>query len=197
MPDLEVFREEVQGKIKNLLKEFGAGKISNEQFDILYERYNNQLEMANSALDTTQEQMPGANMSTIAIRKATTGKAVGLGIYHHRSGTIIETLGNFDVPPQVMSPVLNEFSDKLEMQAFIEAKTQKLDARHWVVFMAREYTTVIVIFRNEPAPAQIQQMKRLQHDFENANERFLKTNQVDADKLARPFMVFVKKRLRR
>src|SRR5688572_18845868 len=97
--NLKNFQDEVQRKIRNLLAEFGEGKLSNEQFNILYERYNNQLEMALQAHDE-QEALAagGGGESTIAIKQATTGKAVGMAIYHHRSGTIIETLGTFDLP---------------------------------------------------------------------------------------------------
>lgn len=195
MADIQAFRDEVQGKISQVLKEFGEGKISNEQFNILYERYTNQLELAESALAGSKKQVPGGDMSTIAIRKATTGKARSLAIYHHRSGTIIETLGDFALPPEVISPTLNEFSNKIDAGDFIEPITRKLDGKQWVVFMARNYTTVVVTFHHEPAPAQIRQLERLQHDFERANERFLRTNDVNSDKLARPFVVFVQKRL--
>src|SRR6185436_9272770 len=104
--------DEVQRKIRNLLAEFGEGKLSNEQFNILYERYNNQLEMALQANDEQAAVASGAD-STIAIKQATIGKAVGMAIYHHRSGTIIETLGTFDLPPDAISPTINEFSRKL------------------------------------------------------------------------------------
>ena len=38
----------------------------------------------------------------------------------------------------------------------------------WVVFMARTFTTAVVMFKNEPAPAQIRELERLLHDFEEA-----------------------------
>lgn len=191
---IKAFQDEVQRKIKNLLQDFGAGKISNEQFNILYERYNNQLELAITAGEDAAKKARG-DMSTIAIREATSGKAISMGIYHHRSGTIIETLGNFELGPDVISPVLNEFSDKLDRREFIEPLTQKLSDGFWVVYMARNYTTAIVVFRNEPAPRQVRALERLLHDFEEANERYLDVMQVDSSKLARPFIGFVRKKL--
>lgn len=192
---IQAFQEDVQRKIRNLLTEFGEGKISNEQFNILYERFNNQLEMALQVLDGSGPQAQGD--STIAIKHATSGKAVGLAIYHHRSGTTIETLGNFDLSPEVISPTLNEFSKKLEERKFIEAVTRKLSTGMWVVFMARTFTTAIVMFRNEPAPAQIRELERLLHDFEEANNSNLDNMNVDQEKLAKPFIGFVLRKLKK
>ncbi|MGJ3239648.1 MAG: hypothetical protein ACFE0Q_13140 [Anaerolineae bacterium] len=195
--DTRSFQDEIQRKLRNLLTEFGEGKISSEQFNILYERYNNQLEMALQLLDHDTARAGGNEASTIAIRKATAGKAVGLALYHHRSGTIIETLGNFDLSAEAIAPTLNEFSKKLEERAFIEPVTRKLNSGIWVIFMARHFTTAIVLFKNEPAPAQIRELERLLHDFEEANHNYLDQMSVEREKLAKPFIGFVRKKLNR
>jgi hypothetical protein len=194
--NLKNFQEEVQRKLRNLLAEFGDGKISNEQFNILYERYNNQLEMALQASDE-QAQVASGNGgdTTIAIKQATIGKAVGLAIYHHRSGMIVETLGTFDLAPEVITPTINDFSRKLELRQFIEPVTRKLSSGLWLVFMARYFTTAVVIFRNEPAPRQVRELERLLHDFEEANKSYLDKTTVDKEKLAKPFMGFVRRKL--
>jgi hypothetical protein len=191
---IKTFQDEVQRKIRNLLAEFGEGKLSNEQFNILYERYNNQLEMALQARDEQMAAATGGD-STIAIKQATIGKAIGMAIYHHRSGTIIETLGTFDLSPDVISPIINEFSHKLEQRQFIEPVTRKLSSGIWVVFMARHFTTAVVIFKNEPAPRQIRELERLLHDFEEANSHNLDKLNVEKDKLAKPFLGFVRRKL--
>jgi hypothetical protein len=191
---VKTFQEEVQRKIRNLLAEFGEGKLSNEQFNILYERYNNQLEMALQARDEQNAVASGVD-STIAIKQATTGKAMGMAIYHHRSGTIIETLGTFDLPPDSISPTINDFSRKLEQREFIDPVTRKLSSGLWVVFMARHFTTAVVIFKNEPAPRQIRELERLLHDFEEANSIYLDKLHVDKEKLAKPFLGFVRRKL--
>lgn len=195
-PSIRAFQDEIQQKIRRLLAEFGEGKLSNEQFNILYERYNNQLEMALQVLDGETPQRQEGDVSTIAIKQATKGKALGLATYHHRSGTFIETLGNFELPPDDISPTLNEFSKKIEDRSFIDPVTRKLSSGLWVVFMARHFTTAIVIFKNEPAPAQIRELERLLHDFEEANRNFLTKMTVDSDKLAKPFIGFVRKKLK-
>lgn len=193
--NIKAFQDEIIAKIRKLTQEFAEGKISNEQFNIIYERYNNQLEMALEVSDGTSQASSGPEMSTIAIKQATTGKAVGMGIYHHKSATTIETLGNFDLPPDVISPVVNDFSHKLETREFVAPVTKKLSSGLWVLFMARSFTTAIVVFRNEPAQRQIRELERLLHDFEEANRNLLDKMNVDKSKLAKPFIGFVKKKL--
>lgn len=185
-------------KIRNLIVEFSDGRISAEQFNILYERYSNQLSVVASLSgddDDDAPETPGGDMSTIAIRQATTAQAVGLGIYHHRSGIIIETLGAFDLPPSAVASILNEFSDKLEKREYIEPRVQRAIGGLWLVFIARSYTTAILIFRNQPSKQQLTDMQRLHHDFEEANRRLLDAAHVQPKQLARPFIGFVKKRL--
>lgn len=191
---IHAVQETIQAKIRNLLSEFGEGKVSNEQFNILYERFNNQLEMALEVIDGTTPT-PNNDVSTIAVRRATTGKARGLAIYHHRSGTFIETLGNFDLQPELISPTFNEFSEKLAEQKAIDPITRKLENGLWVVFMAKQFTTAIVIFKNEPSPSQTRELERLLDDFEEVNHKNLNQMDVDQSKLAEPFIGFVRKKL--
>lgn len=188
------FRDEVQEKIKKLIFEFGQGKISNQQFDIIYERYYNQLIMAMQVIEGTAKQLHGNDVTTIAIKDATAGKAMGMAVYHHNSGTILETMGNFEISPNELAPVLNDFSDKLEQRLPIDPVTKRLLIGEWLVFMAGRYTTVILVFRNEPAPIQLRQVENLLRDFEEANMSLLSKMTVDAKKLAKPFIGFVQKK---
>jgi hypothetical protein len=193
---MEAIQQELQNKIRDLVLEFGAGKISNEQFNIIYQRYHSQMQMVMGVIGGTDDRLASNDISTIAIRSATTGKATGMGIYHHHSGTMVETLGNFDLSPAVMSPVLNDFSDQLESGYHPQPITKKLDDGKWVIFMSKQYTTAVVQFRNEPAPRQVREMERLLSDFEAANEKMLRKMSVDSSKLAKPFIGFVQKKLK-
>ncbi|MGB1287172.1 MAG: hypothetical protein ACPG7F_11605 [Aggregatilineales bacterium] len=185
-------RDEVQAKIQKLVQEFAGGKISNEQFNIIYARYNNQLQFADQAERGEDAIKPGEGVSTIAIREATTGKAIGISIYHHTSSTTIETLGNFDVSPSIISPVLNDITLKRDKGEFMPPYTRNLDKNIWIIFTSRLFCTMITLFQNEPSRVQVRHLERLHHDFEVANERFLKKNNVDASKLARPFLSLVR-----
>lgn len=191
--DAKILQANIRGKITDLIAEFGAGEISTHQFNVLYERYNTQLEMAIHAED--EAPLAGSDVNTLTIKSTTAGKALGMGIYHHASGTMIETLGSFNLSPDVIAPILNEFSDKLDNNEFIEPVIRAFSDGIWVMFMAREFTTAIVIFRNEPSQRQIRQLERMLHDFEEVNSRLLTKQNVDPGQLAKPFLGFVRRSL--
>jgi hypothetical protein len=196
----EAFKAKVESKIQNLIAEFSEGQISREQFNLLYDRYNGQLSIANEAL--AENDMRALNevensVPTIFVKEATAGKATGMAIYHHRSGQIIEALGDFDVPVAQLTPVLNEIVGKIEADEFIEPKSVHIEREHWVLFESRKYTTIITLFQNEPSALQIREMQRLHHDFEVANQRFLATDEVDTKSLGYPFLAIVQKSLGR
>ena len=68
----EKMKSEIQDKVKKLIQEFSEGKISSEQFDLIYARYNNQLALAEQSLYGEEYESP---VNTIAILDATKGKA--------------------------------------------------------------------------------------------------------------------------
>lgn len=194
------FKEKVESKIQDLIAEFSEGKISREQFNLLYDRYNGQLSIANEALaenDIRDLNEIENSVPTIFVKEATAGKATGMAIYHHRSGRIIEALGNFNISVAQLTPTLNEILSKIEADEFVEPKSINIERGHWVLFESRRYTTIITLFRNEPSALQIREMQRLHHDFEIANQRFLSIDKVDTKSLGYPFLAIVQKSLKR
>lgn len=185
----------IQEKIQTLLREFSEGKLNREQFHVIYERYSAQLTIAEQGLMAANNDHTGG--STIAIKAEYMGKAIGLAIYHHKNGTFVETLGDFEVPVQVISPILNDFSLMIETNKFIDRRIEKIGVKQWLLFAPGKYTTVITLFRNEPSPQQCREIERLHHDFEEANRAALASGKMDSSKLAYPFMVFVQEKLRK
>jgi hypothetical protein len=194
----QAFRMKVIDKIQGLLNEFAEGKLNQEQFNVLYERYSGQLAMAQQALESGNDEaikQVSGGKSTIAIREEYMGKAIGLGIYLNKSGVAIETLGDFDVSAFVISPVLSEFTPMMESGKAIEPRAGKLKDKRWLLFTGKCYTTVATLFHNPPSPLQIQEIERLHQDFETANALLLEKGLPDSKKMAYPFMVFVQKKL--
>lgn len=193
----EEFKAVIEAKIRELVSEFSDGKISREQFHMLYERYNSRLAIANHALlsgNPDAVQIAQTGPPTIALRDATMGKVVGLLIYHHNGGRTLETLGDFNIPFSLLEPILDEFTLQLVAKRLIEPRMEKLGKTHWLLFIAGEFTSVATLFVNEPSQLQIREIERLLHDFEQANHHELIRPQIDSDKLAYPFIVFVKKK---
>lgn len=195
----EAFKATVEEKIQNLVAEFAEGKISREQFHAIYARYSSQLSIANQAMTSGNPDavsIAQGGPPTVAMRDALMGKAIGLLIYHHKSGTVVETLGNFDVPVSKLSAVLNDFSMLLDSGKHLDYRVERLQENQWLLFDPGRHTTIVTLFRHEPSQAQIREIERLHHDFESANNT-LKDDFVDSEKLAYPFLVFVKKTIKK
>lgn len=195
----EAFKATVEEKIQKLVAEFAEGKISREQFHAIYARYSSQLSIANQAMMSGNPEavsIAQGGPPTIAMRDALMGKAIGLLIYHHRSGTVVDSLGNFDVPVAKISPILNDFSMMLLAGKHLDYRVERMQESQWLLFDPGRHTTIVTLFRHEPSQAQIREIERLHHDFEGANNS-LSNEFVDSEKLAYPFLVFVKKTIKK
>lgn len=193
----EEFKAAVEAKIQALIQDFADGKLSREQFHVLYERYNARLRIADHAVlsgnpDVVQNVAGGP--PTIAVRDAHMGRALGLMIYHNNTETVLETLGDFDLPMAWITPTLEDMTLQMLARKLIDRKTEKISKDRWLAFMAGNYTTVVTLFLHEPSALQLRELERLQHDFEQANFNKLQATKINPKEMAYPFLVFVKKR---
>jgi hypothetical protein len=194
------FKENVEAKVRVLIEEFADGRISREQFHVIYERYNAQLSIAHQALLTGNPEavsIAQGGPPTVAIRDAYMGKATGLLIYHNKSGIILETLGDFQVPVSKISAALNDITSQMESNRLIDRRVEKVADKQWVMFAAGEFTTVVTQFLHQPSDIQSREIERLHHDFEEANRPLLCKEQVNSHRLAYPFLVFIKQKAAR
>ncbi len=195
---IAIFKAQTQDKIATLLTEFSEGKISREQFHAVYAHYNAQLELAEVAEHmNAASALDDAQGKTIGIRQAHMGKAIGLIIYHNRSGRFVETMGAFDVAPSRLATTLNDFTQLMAEGKLIDRRIEKCAEKRWLLFAAGQFTTVITLFHHEPANEQSREIERLHHDFETANRHLLADALVDGRALAYPFLVFVQQKLRK
>ncbi|MCA9904674.1 MAG: hypothetical protein KC547_12540 [Anaerolineae bacterium] len=194
----EQYKSRVIEKIDRLLTEFAEGRVSREQFHAIYEHYNNQLNLAESLdIPTGNSEDPNAPGATIAIRHAHMGKALGMMIYHNKSGTFVDTLGDFDIETSALAPTLNDFSLMMDAGEFIDRRVRKHRDERWLLFAPGKYTTAIVLFHHEPSPQQMREVERLHHDFELANAASLRTaGRVNNGRLAYPFIIILQKKLK-
>src|SRR5262245_41859911 len=126
---IQALKAQIQEKIQKLLAEFAEGSISREQFHAVYERYTSQLAMAEMAMRSSSPDMVMGMVqdgtSTLVVKEKHMGKAVGMTIYNNRSGTLLETLGDFEVPPDKLAPILNDFSLMMESGKMVEREVRK------------------------------------------------------------------------
>lgn len=196
----ETFKALIEEKIRTLVSEFAEGKISREQFHVIYERYNSRLAITQHALFTgTPEAVSIAQggVPTIALKEAYTGKALGMVIYHHASGILLETLGEFDVAVQNIAPILNDFTRMIESKRLIDRRVEKLTEWRWLLYTPGRFTTVVTLFYHEPSNDQTREIERLHFDFEEANRAALAKESIDVTKLAYPFLVFIQQKMKK
>lgn len=202
MPDdskskAEAFKAAVEEKIQKLINDFAEGKISREQFHILYERYNARLKIADYAVmsgNPDAVEIAQGGPPTIAVKDAYMGRALGLMIYHNTAEVTLETLGTFDIPMQLLQPTLEDFTMQMLARTLVDRKVEKITKERWLLFVPGQFTTLVVLFEHEPSAMQIRELERMQHDFEQANHAKLQRSKVDPEQLAFPFRVFIKKR---
>ncbi len=194
--EAEAFKAIIKSKMDDLVQEFSEGKISREQFQVLYERYNGRLSIANQALVSGNPEaikIAQSGPSTLLVRDIYMGRALGIVIYHDASGTLIETLGTFDVAPAQVTSTLVEIDGKRRSGSYLATINKQINEGQWLIFVTGKFTTVVVLFKNEPSQYQIKEIERIHYDFEQANQLFLGQDTVDTDELADPFYVFVKR----
>ena len=194
----QTFKSEVQRKIQTMLQEFAEGKISQAQFDVIYDHYHSQLLLAEYAVEhasATAVEIAQSGPSTLSLKEASQGKAVGLTIYHLRSGGMIENLGNFEVPTEIIVPIFNDLSRSVSDGEPVKRHVQKIGDRRWLLCTTGKFTVVVTLFHNEPSFVQTREMERLHRDFEDANHLLLAAGRVDVSRLAFPFVVFIQKKL--
>ena len=196
----EAYKLLLESKIQQVVAEFAEGKLSREQFQILYERYNSKLSIATHALMSGNPEavrIAQDGLSTVFVKESYQGKAIGLMIYHQRSRKILETLGSFAIPIDTVLSTIKTFDMLLEANEFVEYRVERMDERRWLLYSPGKQTVVITLFHNEPSQQQIREIERLQHDFEQANLTLLQADEVKPDELAYPLIAFIQRRFRK
>jgi hypothetical protein len=186
--------EQVQAKTHSLVDEFARGEISREQFQKIYEHYQRQVTMAATMVAEADGSMlseltPG---ETIAIRKHLTAKAKAMAIYYHATGTMLESVGDLNIPNSALTPTLRNFRALMQRGVEVEPRSQLMEGQ-WVLFVPGKYSTAVMMFSNEPAAQQMGIIQNMHNDFEAANDAALKSGQADGRKLAYTFLSIVKR----
>ncbi len=184
----------VQAKMHKVVDEFAQGEISREQFQKIYEHYQNQIILA-AQMAAEADSLLGIEMTpgeTIAIRSKLVAKAKAMTVYYHATGLLLETLGDFDVSVARIAPTLNGISNQVHRGRNAEVRTEQIGGE-WVLFVPGRYSTAVMLFSHEPAVRQVTLIENMHHDFETANQTALKSGQADGTKLVYPFESFVRR----
>ncbi|MBN1286818.1 MAG: hypothetical protein JXB47_15570 [Anaerolineae bacterium] len=191
------FIAEVHAKMSRVVDEFAQGKLNRKQFHQLYERYQKRI-MAVAALlnddrSGSWRQALDLNEDTLLILKKLTAKALGMAIYDNKGGVPIETLGNFQLEPALVVPMLSSYRSAAEEMFRAGIRSSAMDNGQWLCFVPGRFTTLIVLMSLEPSQDQLNNLERMHRDFERANKKALEAGNADPDELAYPFLAFVKR----
>lgn len=175
----------VNEKISELISDFQDNKLSREQFNIIYSRYNRQLNLVLSVMSDGSGTAKVDSMSTNSMNEASRSRADGYAIYNQSSNILLETLGEYTLTSEQIVPLLEDFSNS------ISPKIISLDEQ-WLIILSGKVTTVVLQYADAPDERYFPSLKRLMADFENANSHLL-THVDNGDyELAQPFICAIK-----
>ena len=192
----EEYLSRLQAKISQLADDFAEGVINRDQFQKLYEHYQRERRGVENLLntETTDADLKAAitEGQSMVIRKQNIARAIGYSIYENVSGMPITTLGNFELDPALVIPMLSSFRAATQEIFGAGLRSTAIEGGRWLCFVPGELTTLLALFSNEPAQKQLDYLEDLHRLFEKANRRHLTQSPVTAASLLFPHEFFLK-----
>ena len=186
--DAQQYIEKVQGKIDKLIEDFAEGSINQAQFKQLYAHYQQEIRSVEGLLEMsdTDWQDAATEGQSYVIRRQHAPRASGYAIYDNESGMPISTLGKFEVDPALFVPMLSSYRAATVEIFGGGVKATAIEGGRWLCFVPGELTTMMALFKAEPAPKQLDFLAQLHSHFEKANRAQLANPPVDAAALVFP-----------
>jgi hypothetical protein len=193
--DAWAFYERVQAKLHKLAADFNAGTINRAQFRDLYAHYQTQLQGIEQVLEAAQSSDEWKERigegQTYMIRRQHIARARGYAIFENESGMPISTLGQFDLDPALLVPMLASYRSAAKEAFGASTRSTEMDDGRWMCFVPGEYTTLLAVFSGEPAGKQLQFLEQLHALFEQANRRHLGQSPVERTALIFPHQYYL------
>jgi hypothetical protein len=184
------FLETTQAKVDRLAADFNAGTINGAQFRNLYAHYQRQIQSVESLIETAPSSADWKGLvpegESILIRRKHSAKAVGYAIFENESGMPISTLGQFELDPALLVPMLASYRSAAKEAFGAGTRSTEMEDGRWLCFVPGEYTTMLALFTADPAGKQLQFLRQLHRQFEQANRRHLAHPPVEAGDLLYP-----------
>jgi len=193
----EEYLKRLQIKVNQLADDFAEGVINREQFQKLYEHYQRERRAVENLLsvETSAEAFQAAigEGESILIRKQHVARAQGYAVYENESGMPLTTIGNFELDPALVVPMLSSFRAATQEIFGGGIRSTAIEGGRWLCFVPGEFTTLLALFTNEPAPKQQTHIEDLHRLFEKANRHRLIRSPVDPESLLFPHELFFNK----
>ncbi len=176
---------DVQDKTNKLAEDFARGEVNRDTFIHLYQHYQQQRQAIERMLEISPEQWRQAvsQGQSIAIRREHHAKALGFSIYENSSGMPLTTLGQFDLDPALMVPMLSSYREATREIFGSRMRSTQIESGRWVCFVSGNVTTLIALYNTEPAARQLQLLEETHLFFERANKPRLQQSPISVEGL--------------
>lgn len=189
------YLDKVQAKLRQLAADFNAGAINRAQFQNLYAHYQREVRNVQSMIEVApgSEGWKGAvtEGQSILIRRKHLARAEGYAIYENHSGMPVSTLGQFDLDPALLVPMLSSYRSATQEIFGAGMRSTQIEGGRWLCFVPGELTTLLAVFTQEPAGRQLEFVEELHRTFEEANQRTLSAQPLDKGQLIFPHEYFL------
>jgi hypothetical protein len=185
----------IQAKISRLAEEFASGSINRSQFHELFEHYQRERRTIETWLESAPHSDEWKKASTegrsVIIRQRHTSSVLGYAVYENDSGMPLTTIGQFEIDPALMVPMLHSYRSATREIFGASMQSTQIEGGRWVCFVAGQFTTLMALFSTEPATQQQRSLDELHRLFEQANGPLLKAATVHPEALVFPHAHFL------
>jgi hypothetical protein len=191
----EAYLARVQAKINKLAEEFATGAINQRQFQELYEHYQKEQQTVKRWLamapDTDAWQEATTEGQSVLIRADNLARVVGYAIYESNSGMPLNTIGQFEVDPELVVPMLSSYRAATQEIFGAGMRSSEIEGGRWLCFVPGEFTTLMALFSKGPSTRQLNSLEELHRLFERANRYFLQDPNLQPGDLVFPHTHFI------
>jgi hypothetical protein len=189
------YLRKVRAKLDKLAEDFNAGVINRAQFQNLYAHYQREMRSIEEIVEYAPASESWKGMVTegqsVLIRRRHLARAQGYAIYENESGMPLSTLGEFQVDPALLVPMLSSYRAAAQEIFGSGVRSTAIEGGRWLCFVAGHYTTLLAVFSTEPAGKQLEVLDELHRLFERANRSQLTSSTPDPSALLFPHEYFL------
>jgi len=191
----QVYLARVQAKINKLAEEFAAGAINQAQFQELFDHYRREQQTVKRWIQVEPESDAWKEATTegksVLIRAGHEAKALGYAIYENESGMPLNTIGQFEMDPELVVPMLSSYRAATREIFGAGMRSSQIEGGRWLCFVPGKFTTLMALFSTSPASRQLESLEDLHRIFERANRNLLGGGLLDPSALVFPHAFFL------
>jgi hypothetical protein len=178
-----------------LAEEFASGAINQAQFQELFDHYQKEQQTVKRWLkiapDSDAWQDATTEGKSVIIRAGNVARVIGYAIYENNSGMPLNTIGQFEVDPELVVPMLSSYRAATQEIFGGGMRSSQIEGGRWLCFVPGEFSTLMALFSTGPAELQLNSLDELHRLFERANRNLLSEQHIDPRALVFPHTFFL------